>query len=104
MALMQITIIPLGTSGPSVGNYIAEVEKVLRERGIEHTLGDMGTVIHGDLNALFEIARDLHELPFKYEISRVVTHITIDDRRDITRGLGDKKNAVLNRLHEENNL
>lgn len=47
MALMQITIIPLGTATTGVGDYVADVESFLRDRGVPHTLNDMGTVIHG---------------------------------------------------------
>jgi len=104
MALMQITIIPLGTASPSVGSYIADTEKLLKDKGIEHTLGDMGTVLHGDPETLLKLAQDIHNLPFRSGAKRVVTNITIDDRRDIERGIGEKRDSVLNRLKQEKKL
>ena len=101
MALMQITIIPLGTASPSVGEYVAEVENYLRHRGIEHQLQDMGTLLHGEAATLFRLAAEIHNLPFARGVQRVVTQITIDDRRDTERGLGDKQRAVLQRLDRE---
>ena len=100
MALMQITVIPLGTADPSVGKFIADIELFLRERGVDHSLGDMGTVISGDPKTLFSLAHEMHSLSFSRGAKRIVTHITIDDRRDVERGLGEKTDAVLQRLKE----
>ncbi|MFZ5799170.1 MAG: MTH1187 family thiamine-binding protein [Thermodesulfobacteriota bacterium] len=101
MALMQITIIPLGTGTPSVGGYVADVERFLRDRGIEHQLQDMGTVVHGEADDLFRLAGQIHNLTFAKGVKRVVTQLTIDDRRDITRRIGDKQGAVQERLAME---
>ena len=98
MALMQITIIPLGTATPSVGEYVADVERYLREHGIDHQLQDMGTVVHGAPETLFRLAAEIHNLAFGKGVQRVVTHITVDDRRDVSRGIGDKQRAVRQRL------
>ncbi len=98
MALMQITIIPLGTATTGVGDYIADVERFLRDRGVAHTLNDMGTVIHGAPEELLHLANEIHNLPFRRGAQRVVTHIALDDRRDKDRGLGAKQEAVLRRL------
>ena len=101
MALMQITVIPLGTSGAGVGDFIADIEQYLRDRHIEHSLNDMATVIYGTPEELFRIAREIHSLPFKKDIDRVVTQLTIDDRRDLDRKIDEKKRSVLARLQEQ---
>jgi uncharacterized protein YqgV (UPF0045/DUF77 family) len=31
MAIMQLTIIPLGTQSPSVGEYVADIQKALQK-------------------------------------------------------------------------
>ena len=98
MALMQITIIPLGTTTPSVGEYVADVERYLLAHGIDHRLQDMGTVIHGEVEGLFRLATEIHNLAFARGVQRVVTHITVDDRRDVRQGLGDKQQAIRQRL------
>ncbi len=98
MALMQITIIPLGTATTGVGDYVADVERFLRDREVAHTLNDMGTVIHGAPAELLRLANEIHNLPFQRGAQRVVTNITLDDRRDKDRGLGEKQEAVLQRL------
>jgi uncharacterized protein (TIGR00106 family) len=98
MALMEISIVPVGLGQTSMGDYLAEVEDYLRRRQIAHHLTDMGTVVHGTVEELLKVARDLHELPFARGVQRVLTHIAIDDRRDKEVGLGDKTRAVEARL------
>ena len=95
---MEISVLPLGLGQTSVGDYIAEVEKYLRQQNIPHQLTDMGTLIHGDARRLLEVAQALHELPFAKGVKRVVTHLAIDDRRDKEVQLGDKISAVNHRL------
>ena len=97
---MQITIIPMGTQTPSVGNFIADVQQLLADRGAEFELNDMGTVIYGTPEKLLALAADIHEFPFSRGAQRVVTQITLDDRRDKERNIGDKKKAVLELLKE----
>jgi uncharacterized protein (TIGR00106 family) len=98
MALMEISVIPLGLGQVSVGDYIALVEDYLRRHNIPHQLTDMGTVVTGSAAELLKVAQALHELPFGKGVMRVVTHITIDDRRDKDVGLGEKTRSVETRL------
>jgi len=103
MALMQITVVPLGTGNPSVGEYVADIERFLNKKEVAHSLGDMGTVIHGSVDELLILAAEVHNLPFEKGAKRVVTQITIDDRRDIERKIGEKQQSVINRLKGESN-
>jgi uncharacterized protein (TIGR00106 family) len=98
MALMEISVVPLGLGTPSVGDYVAALVDHLRQHHIPFRLTDMGTVIEGTPAQLLEWARCLHELPFAKGVQRVVTHITIDDRRDKVVILGDKTASVETRL------
>ncbi|MBM4275802.1 MAG: MTH1187 family thiamine-binding protein [Deltaproteobacteria bacterium] len=98
MAIMEISVTPLGLGQPSVGDYIADVVRYLQKEKISHTLTDMGTQVHGDAATLLKVARALHELPFGRGVKRVITHITIDDRRDKEVRLGEKTASVMGRL------
>jgi uncharacterized protein (TIGR00106 family) len=90
MALMQITIFPLATETPSVGQYIADIQKFLQNQKLPFALHDMGTIIEGNPQELLALAAELCEIPFARGNRRVITHITMDDRRDISVSLGDK--------------
>lgn len=100
MALMQITIIPMGTETPSVGSYVADIQELLARSDVEYELNDMGTVLHGNARELLHLAADIHEHPFTTGAQRIVTHIVLDDRRDLERGIGEKKKAVQEILKE----
>lgn len=99
MALMQINVVPIGTGSPSVGGFVAGITKALAREGVVGKLTDMGTVVEGEAGELLQIAARLHELPFLKGVQRVVTHISIDDRRDKTVSIGDKVASVTNRLN-----
>ena len=98
MAIMEISVTPLGLGHASVGDHIAALVRYLQKENIPHQLTDMGTLVHGDASRLLEVAQALHELPFDRGVKRVVTHITIDDRRDKEVLLGDKTHSVKARL------
>lgn len=98
MAIMEISVIPLGLGHPSVGDHIAAVVRYLEKEKIPHELTDMGTLVYGQPATLLKVAQALHELPFQQGVKRVVTHISIDDRRDKEVLLGDKKKSVQARL------
>lgn len=100
MALMQITVIPIGTGSPSVGDYVADIEIFLKEKGVEHSLQDMGTVVAGTTEELLQLGAELHRLPFSKGAQRVVTSITLDERLDKERKIGEKQASVLQRLKE----
>jgi len=83
MALVEVTVIPLGTGSTSLSQFVAGCMKVLQQaKDVEYQLTPMGTVIEGDLSRIFELVRQMHEQPFGEGASRVSTTIRIDDRRD----------------------
>jgi uncharacterized protein (TIGR00106 family) len=98
MALMEISVAPLGTGQPGVGEYVADMINYLKNNDLPYVLTDMGTVLEGEIDQLLAVARVLHEMPFQKQVWRVVTHITIDDRRDKKVHLEDKIKAVTGRL------
>ena len=98
MALMHLTIIPLGTNSPSVGEYVADIQKILEKTTFPYELTDMGTIIEGNSEELLKLAAQLAEMPFLKGIKRVVTQISLDDRRDKKVSMGAKKGSVADRL------
>lgn len=97
---MEITIIPLGTGSPGVGDYIADIKQYLCDKGINHSMHDMGTVIAGTTQELLQLAGEIHVLPFTKGAERLITSITLDERLDLDRKLGEKQQSVHNRLHK----
>ncbi|MEJ7540680.1 MTH1187 family thiamine-binding protein [Staphylococcus intermedius] len=102
MAIVDVVVIPVGTEGPSVSQYIAEIQTKLeeykQEGKIDYQLTPMNTLIEGDLKDLFEVIQAIHELPFNKGLDRVCTNIRIDDRRDKQRKMNDKLDSVKKHL------
>ena len=82
MALLQLTVIPLGTGTPSVGEYVADIARALEKENVRFQLNDMGTLIEGEAADLLALVAKIYELPFDKGARRVVTQMVIDDRRD----------------------
>ena len=98
MALLQLTVIPLGTATTSVGDHVAAMQEILAAEGATFQLNDMGTVIEGEVAELLALAAKLHEVPFSRGAQRVMTQLVIDDRRDKKVAIGDKSAAIKRRL------
>jgi uncharacterized protein (TIGR00106 family) len=98
MAILEISVVPIGTGGTSLSAYVADCLRVLKKERVRYELSAMGTNIEGDLRDLFKIAIAMHQVPFKKGARRVVTTMKIDDRRDKKGTLEGKKKAVKNRL------
>lgn len=101
MAIIEISVIPLGTKTPSVSKYVADVLKILeKEKGIKYELTSMGTIIEGDLERVLGLAKRMHEAVFDKEVLRVITTIKIDDRRDKPLSIEGKIKSVKEKLSE----
>ncbi|MEK5381352.1 MTH1187 family thiamine-binding protein [Niallia sp. FSL W8-0635] len=102
MAIVDVTVIPVGTQTPSVSAYVADIHKVLisyeKKGQIRFQLTPMNTIIEGELPTLFEVIQAMHEVPFEKGLVRVCTNIRIDDRRDIKRKMEEKVDRVLSHL------
>lgn len=98
MALLEISVVPLGTSTPSIGDYVADVIRMCKRSKVKYRLTDMGTIVEGRPGDLFKLAQKLHETPFKKGVRRVMTTLSIDDRRDKKVKLDGKVNSVMARI------
>ena len=98
MAVVFLSITPIGTGTPSVSRYVAGVEKILRASGLENQLTAMGTIIEGDLDEILAVVRRMHEHPFTQGAVRVSTFIKIDDRRDQEHTIEGKMRSVEEKL------
>ena len=99
MALVEVSIIPVGTGGTSLSRYIARAVTVLQgEKDIKYELTAMGTIIEGDLVQLMTLVQKMHEAVFEAGVMRVVTTVKIDDRRDKTSSLRGKVESLKREL------
>lgn len=98
MAVVEISVVPIGVSGTSLSAYVAEVLKVLGKTGLSYELTAMGTIITGDLDEIWKVMKQMHEACFSKDVVRVLTQIKIDDRRDQAGSANQKVQSVLEKL------
>jgi len=99
VAIVEVTIVPMGTATTSLSRYVADCHKVLQEaKELKYELNSMGTVIEGDLSRILKVIRQMHEIPFTSGAGRVSTLIRIDDRRDKVSTMQGKVQAVKEKL------
>lgn len=97
--IAELTVVPLGTSSPSMSTYVAEVSKVLNGRpGVGVMLTPMGTILEGEWEEVLAAVRAAHEVPFKMGALRVATRLSIDERRDREMTMAGKIEAVLRKI------
>ena len=98
MAIIDISVVPVGTTKPSVSDYVAGAVRILKEAGIKYELTPMNTIIEGDLEKLLALAQRMHCSAFDAGAKRVVTTIRIDERIDKPLTLEGKVKAVRDKL------
>lgn len=67
---------------------------------MRYQLTPMSTIIEADVDTIFKIAREMHEILFNEGIQRVVTNLRVDDRRDKELTMEGKVKAVMEKLKE----
>ena len=77
MALMEITLIPMGMESTSCSRYIAKTDPK-----VTYALNPMGTTLEGELGDLYQCVQRMQEALFEDGVPRVYTVCKIDDRRD----------------------
>jgi len=101
VAIMEISVVPLGTRTPSLSQYVAQAVKVLqKEKGVKYEPTAMGTIIEGDLEQLLALAKKMHEVVFDTGVMRVITVIKIDDRRDKISTMSNKIESLKAKLKQ----
>ncbi|MCZ8513896.1 MTH1187 family thiamine-binding protein [Paenibacillus filicis] len=100
MAIIEVTVIPIGTATTSLSAYVADLHRMLEsaEEPIRFEMTSMSTIIEGDLEDLMNVVRRLHEVPFIHGAHRVSTSIKIDDRRDKAASMEQKLRSVQEKL------
>jgi len=99
MVIAQVSVVPVGTGTPSVSKYVAgAIRSIGEETNIKYQLTGMGTILEGELTAVMEAVRKMHESVFIDRIKRVVTTVTIDDRRDREASVERKVKSVSEKL------
>jgi uncharacterized protein (TIGR00106 family) len=101
MATADITVLPIGREGASVGDILVEVRKRLEAQDkVKFEMHAMGTSLEGDAEDIFALAAELHAVPLGEGIPRAYTVLKVDQRIDREQTLEDKLRSVEERLDQ----
>lgn len=96
--LVQFSIIPVG-KGASIGDDVAKVLNIVDKSGLPYKINPMGTVVEGTWDAVMALIKKCHSTVLKGG-ERVVTTISIDDRKGKPGRIEEKVRSVERRLQK----
>ncbi len=94
--VVNFTVVPIGKDS-SLSTKVAEVLKIVSESGIDYKLHSMGTILEGDWDEIMRLISKCHQEILK-DSDRVLTTITIDDRKGRTGRISGKVKSVEKKL------
>jgi len=102
MPLVSVKVIPLGV-GTSVSRYIARAVALLEEHGYKPLVTPDTTVVQvRDLSEIGAILRIVHDELYSMGVTRIVTVVMVDDRRDVEERVPEELVAsVMSKVEEE---
>lgn len=94
--LVSLTVFPMD-KGESVSPYVTRVVRLIRESGLPHKMGPMGTVIEGGTKEVMDLVRRCFE-DLERDCDRVYMVLTADYRRGGEGRIEKKVRSVLDKL------
>ena len=96
MVLLEFSMTPLD-KGESVSKYVARSLDIIDKSGLEYKINPMGTIIEGDWDEVFDVAKKCFETMNK-DCNRIVTTMKLDYRKGKKNRLVTKIESVENKL------
>ncbi|MBT3353311.1 MAG: MTH1187 family thiamine-binding protein [Candidatus Scalindua sp.] len=94
--VVNFTVVPIGKDS-SLSAKVAEVLKIISDSGISYKLHSMGTILEGEWDEIMRLIKKCHKKILK-DSDRVLTTITIDDRKGRTDRIAGKVKSVEEKL------
>ena len=92
--IAQMSVYPIG-EGTSLSRFVKKGVAVIEKSGYAYDVGGMATTVEvPDLDALFELVKQVHAAHVAEGARRVAIDLKVDDRRDKTDTIASKKSAV----------
>ncbi|MGG0474922.1 MTH1187 family thiamine-binding protein (plasmid) [Priestia aryabhattai] len=98
MPLLEISIIPVGTDSTSFSSEVINAVRKLKGKELHYDVTPTSTIIEGDLEQLWQVAKEIHQEAISSGPNRVITNISIDHRKDKKTDMNHQIDAVENAL------
>ncbi|MCK5286748.1 MAG: MTH1187 family thiamine-binding protein [Thermodesulfovibrionia bacterium] len=94
--LAEFSIVPLG-AGNSISSHVARILKIVDASGMPYKINPMGTVVEGSWSDIMKLIKKCHDAILNTE-SRIITTISIDDRKGKSNRIDKKVESVEHKL------
>ena len=91
--IAEFSVIPIG-SGVHMSGRLAKVMRAIDESGLDYRVSSMGTAVEGSWDPVMRLIKQCHLILLSMS-PRVLTHITIDDRKGAKGRLTGKVESVI---------
>ncbi|WP_280157735.1 MTH1187 family thiamine-binding protein (plasmid) [Priestia aryabhattai] len=98
MPLLEISIIPVGTDSTSFSSEVINAVRKLKGKELHYDVTPASTIIEGDLEQLWQVAKEIHQEAISSGPNRVITNISIDHRKDKKTDMNHQIDTVENAL------
>ncbi len=94
----EIQVAVLGVS-TSMSGFVAEAVRAMERAGVKYRVTPLGTAFEAEsIGEVLRVCQEAHEAVAAMGVPRIVTHISIDDRREGSKGMEEKVEAVKSKL------
>ncbi len=98
MPLLEISIIPVGTDSTSFSSEVIDAVRKVKGKDLHYDVTPTSTIIEGDLEQLWQVAKDIHQEAISSDPNRIITNIRIDHRKDKKTDMNHQIDTVENAL------
>lgn len=102
MPVLEISIMPIGTDEASFSSYVSQACDVVKKHGLQYQVTPMSTMVEGSMDELLTLLKEVHNLPFNNGVDRVITNVTIDERRDKAMEMNNMVRAATQTANNDN--
>lgn len=96
--IADVCTVPIGTSSPSISDFVALIERRIRDSPLKSTLHSAGTTIEGPWDEVMALVGELHELAHENGYVRVHSDIRVGTRIDKEQTAQEKIDKVLQKM------
>lgn len=79
MPLLEISIIPVGTDSTSFSSEVINAVSKLKGKELHYDVTPTSTIIEGDLEQLWQVAKEIHQEAISSGPNRIITNIRSEE-------------------------
>lgn len=91
--IIDFSIFPMDKAGDSLSPYVARALDIIKNSGLKHQLGSMGTSIEGDWDEVMAVVNECYR-ELEKDSDRIYINIKADCRKGRTDGMTSKVQSV----------